>query len=328
MSRYDKYIGQKFNSLLITKVWRDLDKKETMCECICDCGKTHITYLHKVRYGKIGSCGCLRGNIKHGKQHTRIYRIWQAMKNRCLNPNTANFEYYGKKGVSVCGEWINNFNAFYEWSINNGYTDELTIDRIDVSGNYEPNNCRWVTMKEQCNKNKTNIYQIKLHGEIYSLRDFVDIVGESYSKLQTRLYRGKCTIRDIEEEYNSKGLYLNEYQKKAMTTCMPSSSNPLYMLFMLGEEIGELQGKFSKAIRKGKIKFDGDNDYIFTNNTTQAEIEEWEDLVAKECGDILWGVAGICTVMGWKLDNIGQINLDKLATRKASGTIDGNGDNR
>lgn len=119
---------------------------------------------------------------------------------------------------------------------------------------------------------------------------------------------------------------LNEYQELAMTTCMESSNNPLYMLFMLGEEIGELQGKFSKAIRKGNIKFDGDNDYIFTDNTTQAEIKEWEDLVAKECGDILWGIAGLCNVMGWSLEDIAQMNLDKLAARKKIGTIDGNGD--
>ena len=124
---------------------------------------------------------------------------------------------------------------------------------------------------------------------------------------------------------DKKELTLNEYQERAMTTCMPTSANPLYMLFMLGEEIGELQGKFSKAIRKGKIRFEN-NELVFTTNTTQNEIEEWDDLVAKECGDILWGIAGICKVMGWKLENIGQLNLDKLAARKAIGTIDGNGD--
>ena len=120
---------------------------------------------------------------------------------------------------------------------------------------------------------------------------------------------------------------LNEYQKLAMTTCMGSSANPLYMLFMLGEETGELLGKFSKAIRKGKMRFDG-NELVFSKKATDEDIVEWEDLVAKECGDILWGVAGICHVMGWKLENIGQINLDKLAKREEAGTIDGNGDNR
>lgn len=118
---------------------------------------------------------------------------------------------------------------------------------------------------------------------------------------------------------------LNEYQEQAMTTCMESSKNPLYMLFMLGEEIGELQGKFSKAIRKGKMRFDG-NELVFSNKATEEDIAEWEDLVAKECGDILWGVAGICQVMGWKLEEVAKMNLRKLAARKAVGTIDGNGD--
>lgn len=127
------------------------------------------------------------------------------------------------------------------------------------------------------------------------------------------------------EVMDKKELTLNEYQEKAMSTCMPTSANPLYMLFMLGEEIGELQGKFSKAIRKGKIRFDG-NDIVFTDKATDEDIAEWEDLVAKECGDILWGVAGICEVLGWDLNNIGNDNLAKLQARKAIGTIDGNGD--
>lgn len=123
-----------------------------------------------------------------------------------------------------------------------------------------------------------------------------------------------------------KELTLNQYQEKAMTTCMETSSNPLYMLFMLSEEVGELSGKFSKAIRKGKIKFEN-NELVFTSKATKEDVAEFEDLVAKECGDILWGVAGICEVMGgWKLANIAQMNLDKLAARKAIGTIDGNGD--
>lgn len=122
-----------------------------------------------------------------------------------------------------------------------------------------------------------------------------------------------------------KELTLNEYQERAMTTCMETSSNPLYMLFMLGEEIGELQGKYSKAIRKDYIKFE-DNQLKFTKKLTITECMDWEDLVMKELGDIMWGIAGMCEVMGWKLEDIAQMNLDKLAARKAIGTIDGNGD--
>ena len=117
---------------------------------------------------------------------------------------------------------------------------------------------------------------------------------------------------------------LKDYQNKAMTTCMESSKNPLYMLLMLGEEVGELHGKFSKAIRKGHIEF---NKNIAQGNfDTPSDAEEWNDLVKKEVGDCLWGIAGICSVMGWSLEDVAQMNLDKLAARKAVGTIDGCGD--
>ena len=119
---------------------------------------------------------------------------------------------------------------------------------------------------------------------------------------------------------------LNQYQEKAMSTCMETSANPLYMLFMLGEEVGELQGKFSKAIRKGWISFENNQLVINYNNANEQEINGWLELVKKELGDCLWGIAGVAKVMGWTLDNTGETNLDKLAARKAAGTIDGNGD--
>lgn len=120
---------------------------------------------------------------------------------------------------------------------------------------------------------------------------------------------------------------LNEYQKKAMSTCMNTSANPLYMLFMLGEEIGELQGKFSKAIRKGWISFIENQIHVHYENIDNVdEFNSWLDLVKKELGDIQWGVAGMAHVMSWLLDDVGQGNLDKLALRKQAGTIVGNGD--
>jgi NTP pyrophosphatase (non-canonical NTP hydrolase) len=121
-----------------------------------------------------------------------------------------------------------------------------------------------------------------------------------------------------------KEMTLKEYQEKAMTTCMDSSKNPLYMLFMIGEEVGELQGKFSKAIRKGNIQFVYDELERVRGN--YQDYAEWDELVMKEIGDILWGLAGLCEVMGWSLEDVAQMNLDKLAARKAIGTIDGNGD--
>lgn len=124
----------------------------------------------------------------------------------------------------------------------------------------------------------------------------------------------------------NKEMTLKEYQAKAMTTCMDSSKNPLYMLLMTGEEVGELQGKFSKAIRKGWISFDDNQIKVHFEKCELYDLKEWFNLVKKELGDCLWGLAGLCEVMGWSLEDVAQMNLDKLAARKAVGTIDGNGD--
>lgn len=123
-----------------------------------------------------------------------------------------------------------------------------------------------------------------------------------------------------------KDLTLNEYQKQAMTTCMESSNNPLYMLFMLGEEVGELHGKIAKAIRKEWIVFVGNKMVVNYDVVEESEFNKWLELVQKELGDILWGVAGLSFIMDCPLNNIGEGNLDKLSLRKAAGTIVGEGD--
>lgn len=122
----------------------------------------------------------------------------------------------------------------------------------------------------------------------------------------------------------------NEYQKKAMSTCMPSCMNYSYMMGNLSAEVGEFQGKVSKAQRHGNISFSNDGD-IWWNTNTQDEADvmiEVNQELMKEAGDILWQLAGLCRVMGWNLDDIAQMNLKKLASRQRRGVIDGEGDNR
>lgn len=139
--------------------------------CKCDCGNEKILRKCHLAYGKTLSCGCLQreklGNMRriHGLSHKeRLYSLWLNMKDRCSNPNNNHYKSYGGRGISVCEEWKNDYIAFRKWCINNGYKEEirksgrnnLTIDRIDVNGNYNPDNCRFLTNKENClNKRNT-----------------------------------------------------------------------------------------------------------------------------------------------------------------------------
>lgn len=113
---------------------------------------------------------------KHGLRYTRLYRIWLNMKNRCNNPNTWAYKFYGKNGITVCDEWNNNPVLFYEWAVSNGYSDDLTLDRIDYTKGYYPSNCRWVNRKIQ-GANKKSTKFITWNGETYTLTEWSEKLG-------------------------------------------------------------------------------------------------------------------------------------------------------
>lgn len=155
-SRFDikDITGQRFGRLVALKHVGFASNNVALWKCKCDCGKMIVARECNLHNGITKSCGCLqvektkKVNSKHCKAHTRLYNIWSKMKERCYNPTRKAYKNYGKKGVSVCDEWLNDFQKFCDWAIENGYKDNLTIDRINSNGNYEPYNCRWVTLSE------------------------------------------------------------------------------------------------------------------------------------------------------------------------------------
>lgn len=157
-------INKKFNKLVVLEKYGTNKYNKQLWKCKCDCGKEIIIDTSSLTTGNTKSCGCYKNeliknlNYKHGKSHTQLYYVWQSMRKRCLNKKNKEYRLYGERGIKVCKEWLNDFQCFYIWAIQNGYKKGLSIDRINVNGNYEPNNCRWTTYKEQANNTRRNKY--------------------------------------------------------------------------------------------------------------------------------------------------------------------------
>ena len=194
--------GEKFGRLTIVakQAGKSADGR-TLYLCKCECGNTLLVPANRLKNGNTKSCGCLKrdkgieANTTHGLSKTRLYRIWGSMIDRCERKGCERYSRYGGRGITVCKEWRNNFQAFYDWAMANGYNPnakfgECTIDRINTDGNYEPSNCKWVTNKEQAN-NKECTCRLEHNGECHTLKEWATITGISYNTIHKRFRRGE-----------------------------------------------------------------------------------------------------------------------------------------
>ena len=198
--------GQRFGMLTVLGESKEvyIDSKRgwhyKKWDCQCDCGNI-VSYRTSElkKKGKApfpGSCGCERNkNIaqsrtKHGDCRSRLYEIWSGMKKRCYNKNSAAYDYYGGKGVRMCDEWLNSYDHFKEWALNNGYDDRLSIDRIDNDGDYCPENCRWANNYVQSNNKSTNHYII-IDGVTHTMKEWSDIYQMPYYIVIDRINNSK-----------------------------------------------------------------------------------------------------------------------------------------
>lgn len=196
---FEDLIGKRFGRLTVIKKAPKLKSNTTRWECKCDCGKIIQTTRTSLIKGESKSCGCLRKELskkrllkiitKHNMSKARIYRIWQGIKERTSSCENIDKKYYYDKGITICNEWKNSFLSFYNWAIKNGYNENLTIDRINVNGNYEPNNCRWATIKEQ-NRNKTTTRYLTAYGKKLSMGEWHEILKIPFSTMVNRRLKG------------------------------------------------------------------------------------------------------------------------------------------
>lgn len=211
--RKNDLTGKRFGRLVVLERSNEKYKTKSGKEysnaiyiCQCDCG--NIVHCHggNLLKGVTTSCGCFQKECAskrfstHGMRNSRLYNCWVNMRARCNDTNSKSYKNYGGRGISVCELWNNSFDEFMKWALSNGYSEELTIDRIDVNGNYCPENCRWATTEEQANNQRKTI-RINILGVEKSLKQWTNYMGWKYGKHEARYRKGNhpFTTDEIEQ---------------------------------------------------------------------------------------------------------------------------------
>lgn len=200
-------IGKKYGKLIVLKLDKEKSKKRKYYVCQCECGNIISVRDDSLKSGNTKSCGCLSKEYNESRtQYTKekLYHVWAGMKSRCNNPNSNRYCDYGGRGIKVCEEWNgeHDYINFRTWALKNGYSEGLSIDRIDVNGNYEPSNCRWVNQNIQ-SRNMRNNLNITYKGKTHVLQDWAKILNINPNTLYHRIYTLGWEVENAFENHNT-----------------------------------------------------------------------------------------------------------------------------
>jgi len=175
---------------------------DSLWDCVCECGNKVKVRGGVLKNGHTKSCGCLqrdrasKAKTTHGLSGEKLYKVWGAIKERCYNPNNRSFKDYGFRGIKMCSQWKTSFKKFYNWAIENGYKEGLTIERHNVNGNYTPKNCGWIPKKDQ-SKNRTNSVRIEYNGDSKTSTEWSEITNIPSQVITQRVRRGWSSERTL-----------------------------------------------------------------------------------------------------------------------------------
>ena len=205
MAHFKDLTGERFGRLVVIGVSRRVKggkRERYYWKCKCDCGRIKEVRTDCLTGGLVQSCGCLkkeqnRINLtkfhRHKLSHTKLWDTYYSMKSRCYDPADKRYKDYGGRGIKVCEEWKNSFDEFANWAVSHGFDKNLQIDRINNNGDYSPENCRWVTQKENCRNRRSNVL-IEYNGKMITLVEFSEIMNIPY-KVAYSKYRKMCVKR-------------------------------------------------------------------------------------------------------------------------------------
>jgi hypothetical protein len=191
--------GKKFGRLTVIDRYLGKKSRKAYWKCVCDCGNIKVVRSDGLQNANTRSCGCLKAeqdkenlttHHRHLESKTDLHNKWLGIKARCLNPQNKRYADYGARGIGICKEWSDSYEAFREWALSSEYKEGLTIERINVNGNYTPENCKWIPMNQQANNRRSTVW-IEYNGKKKSLMEWSKELGIKYGTLHSRHYRSK-----------------------------------------------------------------------------------------------------------------------------------------